>query len=345
MTAPMETLLLVDDSPDILDVLGEILRPHYRVKFATRGTDALTLARKAPPGLILLDVMMPGMNGHEICRQLKADPRTRDIPVIFITASTDSGDEQRGLELGAVDYLHKPLNPPLVLQRVRTHLQLHHQNLALEAKVSERTRQLEDTRREILRRLALAGEYRDNETGLHVTRMSQTARLLAQAAGLPESEAELLHQAAPLHDIGKIGIPDRILLKPGKLTPEEWEIMKTHTLIGARIIGDHDAPLLRMARTVALAHHEKWDGTGYPHGLSGEDIPLVGRLVALADAYDALTSERPYKRAWTPEDAFAWIRSQAGAQFDPKLAGLFLDLGERIIEIGTTYAETPPAGE
>ena len=227
--APRETILLVDDSPQIIDVLGEILRPRYRVKFATNGPDALALAQRSPPGLILLDVMMPGMSGHEVCRRLKADLRTREVPVIFITASGDAGDEQLGLELGAVDYLHKPLNPALVLQRARIHLQLHNQNLALEAMVRERTRQLEETRMEIIRRLALAGEYRDNETGLHIIRMSRTARLLAQAAGVPESQAELLHQAAPMHDIGKIGIPDPILLKPGKLGPDEFEVMKRHT--------------------------------------------------------------------------------------------------------------------
>lgn len=334
-----ETILLVDDSPEIIDVLGEILRPTYRVKFAVNGGDALAIAQRSPPGLILLDVMMPGIDGHEVCRRLKADLRTRDVPVIFITASSDAHDEQLGLELGAVDYLHKPLNPPLVLQRVRIHLELHNQNLALEAKVRERTRQLEDTRREIVRRLALAGEYRDNETGLHLVRMSHTVRLLALAAGIPAAQAELLHQAAPMHDIGKIGIPDHILLKPGKLTPEEFEIMKTHTTIGAEIIGRHDIPLLQMAHSVALTHHEKWDGSGYPRGLAGEAIPLEGRLTALADVYDALTSERPYKRAWTSEEAFELIRRQSGIHFDPKLTPLFLQLEPEIVEIGATYRD------
>ncbi|SMF97262.1 response regulator receiver modulated metal dependent phosphohydrolase [Methylomagnum ishizawai] len=336
----LETLLLVDDSPQIIDVLGEILRPRYRVKFATNGPDALALARKAPPSLILLDVMMQGIGGHEVCRRLKADPRTRDVPVIFITASDAAADEQLGLELGAVDYLHKPLNPPLVLQRVRIHLDLHNQNLALEAKVRERTRQLEETRIEIVRRLGMAGEYRDNETGMHIVRMSHTARLLALAAGVPERQAEVLYQAAPMHDIGKIGIPDRILLKPGKLDPDEWEIMKRHTLIGAEIIGQHDSPLLRTARLVALTHHEKWDGSGYPHGLAGEDIPLEGRIVALADVYDALTSQRPYKRAWPPAEAFAFLQEQAGRHFDPKLTGLFLGLEAEIMGISATYQET-----
>jgi len=339
-TNPQDTILLVDDSPEMIDILGAILRPFYRVKFATNGLDALAIARRSPPSLILLDVMMPGMSGHEVCRHLKADLRTRDVPILFVTASGDATDEQLGLELGAVDYLHKPLNPPLVLQRVRIHLELRNQNLALEEKVRERTWQLEETRLEIVRRLALAGEYRDNETGLHVIRMSYMAHRLALAIGVPESQAEILFHAAPMHDIGKIGIPDHILLKRGKLEPDEWVTMKTHTLIGAEIIGHHDSPLLQMARSVALTHHEKWDGSGYPKGLAGDTIPLEGRLVAVADVYDALTSERPYKLAWTPDEAFAYIQDQSGQHFDPRLASLFLELKSEIVEIGMAYGES-----
>jgi putative two-component system response regulator len=222
---------------------------------------------------------------------------------------------------------------------VRIHLQLHNQNLALDAKVRERTSQLEDTRREIVRRLGMAGEYRDQETGQHIIRMSETTHLLALAAGVPTAQADLLHQAAPMHDVGKIGIPDRVLLKHGKLDPDEWEIMKTHTLIGAEIIGQHDAPLLQMARTVALTHHEKWDGSGYPHALAGEAIPLEGRLTALADVYDALTSERPYKKAWPQEEAFAFIRDQAGRHFDPRLVALFLELHPEIVAIAAAHRD------
>lgn len=336
-----DTILLVDDSTQVIDVLGGILRPFYRVKFALNGEDALALARRSPPSLILLDVMMPGMDGHEVCRRLKSDLRTRDVPVIFITASLNAADEHLGLELGAVDYLRKPLNPPLVLQRVRIHLELRGQNLAMESKVRERTRQLEETRMEIVRRLSMAGEYRDNETGMHILRMSHMVRLLALAAGVPTEHAELLYQAAPMHDIGKIGIPDCILLKPGKLDPEEWAVMKTHTVIGAEIIGHHDAPLLQMARAVALDHHEKWDGSGYPQGLAGESIPLEGRIVALADVYDALTSKRPYKEAWTQEDAFAYLLAESGRHFDPKLVPTFLDIRPQIVEISLSYQETP----
>jgi len=339
-TRPQETVLVIDDSPEMIDILGEILRPLYQVRFSTNGNDALALVQRLPPSLILLDVMMTGMSGHEVCRRLKTDLRTRDIPVIFITSSSDPADEQLGLELGAVDYLHKPLNPPLVIQRVRIHLELRNQNLTLENKVLERTRQLEESQLEVVRRLAMAGEYRDNETGMHVMRMSYMACRLALEAGLPESLARLLLHAAPMHDIGKIGIADRILLKPGKFEPDEWEIMKTHTLIGAEIIGDHDSPLLQMARSVALTHHEKWDGSGYPYGLVGDAIPMEGRLVAVSDVYDALSSERPYKPAWSPEDAFNFIRDQAGAHFDPKLASLFLKIRPEIIEITEKYRDT-----
>ena len=334
-----ETVLVVDDCPEMIDTLGVMLRPFYRVKFATNGPDAISLAQRVPPDLILLDVMMPGMSGHQVCSRLKADLRTSDIPILFVTASNDAADEQLGLELGAVDYLHKPLNPPLVVQRVRIHLALHRQNLALEAKIRERTRQLEDTRLEIVRRLGTAGEYRDNETGLHVIRMSLIVRRLALEMGLSENQAELLYQAAPMHDIGKIGIPDHILLKPGALDPEEREIMKNHTVIGAEIIGHHDSPLLQLACSVALTHHEKWDGSGYPRGLAGESIPLEGRLVALADVYDALTSVRPYKGAWTADAAFAFIQDQAGRHFDPKLVPLFLALKNEIIKISMNYQE------
>lgn len=341
----LETILVVDDSPEIIDVLSGILQPLYRVKFATNGPDALTLSQHSTPSLILMDVMMPGMSGHEACRQLKADLRTSEIPVIFITSSRDVEDERRGLELGAVDYIHKPLNPPLVLQRVRIHLDLHNQNLALEAMVRERTWQLEETHLEIVRRLAMAGEYRDNETGMHVMRMSHMAHRLALEAGVPESQAELLRHAAPMHDIGKIGIPDRILLKPGKLEADEWNTMKTHAQIGADIIGHHESALLQIARSVALSHHEKWDGSGYPKGLSGDAIPLEGRLVAITDVYDALTSVRPYKRAWSAEEAFNFIKDQAAAHFDPKLVPLFLKLGSEIIEISMIYRDESPPEE
>ncbi len=345
MTSPSfkQTLLLVDDAPENIDFLGSVLRAHYRVRFATNGEDALLLAQREPPDLILLDVIMSGITGYDVCRILKADLRTQEIPIIFISALSDALDEQKGLELGAVDYLHKPANPSIVLQRVGIHLALRQQNLLLEERVRERTQELENTRLEIIRRLGRAAEFRDEETGLHVIRMSHYAHCLALAAGVPIARAELLLQVAPMHDIGKIGIPDQILLKPGKLTPAEFDIMKTHTLIGADIIGDHPSELLRMARAVALTHHEKWNGRGYPHGLAGDTIPLEGRIVAIADVYDALTSKRPYKRAWSSEEAISLLQSEASHSFDPILVEHFLSKMDQIKQISARYADTPHA--
>lgn len=347
MSAPPQgTILVVDDVPENITVLSGILRDHYRVIFATSGAGALEVVRKQPVDLILLDVMMPEMDGYEVCRRLKDNIATRAIPVVFVTALTDSSDQMRGLELGAVDYLHKPCHAAIVRLRVRLHIEQYNQNLALERRVCERTRELEETRIEIVRRLGRAAEYRDNETGMHVIRMSKTSHLLALAAGVPEAEAGVLLNAAPMHDIGKIGIPDVVLLKPGKLVGEEWEVMKTHARIGAEIIGEHDSELLRMARVVALTHHEKWDGTGYPQALAGEDIPLEGRIVSIADVYDALTSQRPYKRAWSSEEALTYMRSQTGLSFDPHLLNLFFGLVPQVEAIRAQYADEPlPAFE
>src|SRR6188768_2151743 len=295
-------VLIVDDAPESIDVLRGVLGADYQVKAAIHGAIALELVQATPPDLILLDVMMPEMNGFEVCERLKANPLSAQIPVIFVTTLADAGSEGRGLELGAVDYLTKPYVPTLVRSRVKSHIALHHRHLSLEHEVRVRTRELSETRLEVIRRLGRAGEYRDNETGMHVLRMSHTARLLALRQGMSEGEGDLVLQAAPMHDVGKLGIPDRILLKPGKLTPEEWEIMKQHPLIGAEIIGDHPSELMRAARTVALRHHERWDGSGYPHGLSGEAIPRIARIVTVADVFDALLSSRPYKAAWTVAD-------------------------------------------
>ena len=339
MTNDKETILVVDDLPENLDLMANILRDQYRVLIATNGIDALATVQRHAPDLILLDIMMPDMNGYQVCQHLKSDPRSRDIPVIFVTALTDARNEQAGLDLGAVDFLHKPCHPDIIRKRLRIHLDSLNQSRALEAKVRERTEQLEHSRIELIRRLGRAAEYRDNETGMHVIRMSQTTRLLAEAVDLPESQSELLFLAAPMHDVGKIGIPDGILLKPGKLDPEEWEVMKTHALIGAEIIGEHDSPLLVMARTIALTHHEKWDGNGYPRRLAGTAIPLEGRIVSIADVYDALTSVRPYKRAWSSREAIAYLRDETGKSFDPDLVPLFVDLLPQILEIGDRYRD------
>lgn len=335
-----ETILVVDDIPENIATLVSILRDHYRVIFATNGKDALTLAQTQPqPHLILLDVMMPEMDGYEVCRRLKADIRTLSIPIIFLTAHDDARNEAEGLKLGSVDYLHKPCHPAIVLQRVKIHLALHNQHIMLETRVQERTRELEDTQLEIIRRLGRAGEYRDNETGTHVIRMSLFCYQLALATNVSKAQAELLKLAAPMHDIGKIGIPDNILLKPGKLTEDERTLMQRHTLIGAEIIGDHASDLLSLAKNIALTHHERWDGKGYPHGLSEDEIPFEGRIAAICDVFDALTSERPYKKAWSFDDAIQYIISESGKAFDPELTSVFVDLLPECILIRQCYKD------
>ncbi|WP_374981573.1 two-component system response regulator [Pseudomonas solani] len=320
-------LLLVDDEPTNLQVLRHILQEDYRLLFAKDGAKALELAQRESPDLVLLDVMMPGMTGHEVCARLKADEATTSIPVIFVTALADVEDEARGFEVGAVDYITKPVSPPIVRARVRTHLSL------------VRLDELKQTRLQIVQRLGLAAEYKDNETGLHVIRMSHYARILARALGWSEAACEDLLNAAPMHDVGKIGIPDAVLRKPGKLDDDEWVVMREHVRIGAEIIGEHPSGLLRMARSIALTHHEKWDGSGYPNGLRGEEIAIEGRIVAIADVFDALTSERPYKRAWSVEDAIALLREQSGRHFDPSLVELFISQMPAVLEVKERWAE------
>jgi putative two-component system response regulator len=320
-------ILAVDDEATNLQLLRQILQDHYRLLFAKDGARALELAHQERPDLVLLDVMMPGMNGYEVCAALKADPATAAIPVIFVTALTDTDDEVEGFEAGAVDYITKPLSPPIVRARVRTHLSL------------VRMEELRATRLEIVQRLGLASEYKDNETGLHVIRMSHFSRVLGLAAGMSEQQADDLLHAAPMHDVGKIGIPDRILQKPGPLDPDEWKVMQGHSAIGAEIIGEHGRGMLALARNIALTHHEKWDGSGYPNGLAGEAIPLEGRIAAIADVFDALTSVRPYKKAWTEEAALAYLVEQKGHHFDPALVDLFIEKMPAIRAIRARWAE------
>ncbi|MCS6810312.1 MAG: response regulator, partial [Tepidimonas sp.] len=298
-------LLLVDDEPANLQLLRQVLEGEYRLSFARSGTEAVARARELQPRLIVLDVMMPGMTGHDVIRLLKADPTTADIPVLFCTALDADEDEATGLALGAVDYVTKPISPPVLRARIRTHLALVQRD------------EVERTRLEVIRRLGRAAEFKDNETGRHVIRMSHYSRLIALELGASPRYAETLLAAAPMHDIGKIGVPDAILLKPGKLDEGEWAVMRQHPQMGADIIGDDPSPLLRMARTIALQHHEKWDGSGYPHGLKGEAISAEARIVAVADVFDALTSARPYKPAWPRERALAFLQEQSGRHFWP----------------------------
>jgi putative two-component system response regulator len=337
---PKQCILVVDDSPENIDLLSEVLRDEYRIRVATSGEKALKIVYSdEPPDLILLDIMMPGLSGLEICRRLKANPDRRRIPIIFVTAMSSVEDEQRGLATGAVDYITKPISPPIVRARVRTHLALYDQSRELECMVRQRTHELLTTRQQIIRRLGRAAEFKDNETGNHVLRMSHYARVIAIEHGLGEEAANIIFNTAPMHDIGKIGIPDAILLKPGKLDAEEWAVMYQHPLMGAEIIGKHENELLETARIIALTHHEKWDGNGYPQRLKGEDIPLEGRIVAIADVFDALVSVRPYKKAVPVAEAMGYLYEQSGKHFDPTLLEAFKRALPEILRIKDIYAD------
>lgn len=320
-------ILIVDDEPVNLRVLKQILQDQYQLMFATSAKQALALLKKETPDLILLDVMMPEITGFELCTLLKADNALQKIPVIFVTALKDELDETHGFNVGAVDYITKPLSPAIVRARVKTHLSLVH------------AEELKRTRLQVVERLGRAAEYKDNETGLHVKRMSHYAQIIALAAGFSAEWAEELLHAAPMHDIGKIGTPDHILLKPGKLTDDEMIIMRQHALIGAEILGDCDSTLMQMASSVARYHHEKWDGSGYPLGLKETAIPIEARIVALTDVFDALTSERPYKKAWSVAEALDFIKSQADKHFDPALVPLLEQELPKILAIKARWAD------
>ncbi len=335
-----QSILVVDDSSQNIELWHELLNQDYKVRAALNGERALKLLENPDkPDLILLDIMMPGMSGYEVCEHLKRDPTTKNIPVIFVTAKSQSTDEVKGFELGAVDYVTKPIQPVVVMQRIRTHLALYDQSIELEKQVRQRTNELQQSRLQIVQSLGKAAEYKDNETGMHVVRMSHYSQLLALKAGLDEYSAELLLHAAPMHDVGKIGIPDHILQKPGKLDADEWAVMKTHPEIGAEILGDNESELMDMARVVALNHHEKWDGTGYPLAKVGKEIPFIARIVTIADVFDALTSERPYKKAWPSDEAFALLQDEAGKHFDPDLVELFLTMRDEVLAIKAKYLD------
>ncbi len=323
-------ILVVDDTRSNIDLLVAALKDHYRLSVATNGENALKIARAKRPDLILLDVMMPEMDGFEVCTRLKAEEESRDIPIIFLTALDDPEKKSLAFRAGAVDYITKPFYAEEVKARVRTHLSLMmarrsltNQNCILEERVRERTAELERNIRETLLRLGLAAELRDNDTGMHIRRIKEYTVLLATRYGLDEKQAHDIGLAATMHDIGKIGIPDGVLLKPGKLDQDEWSTMKSHVRIGAAILENPTSALLELSRVIALSHHERWDGRGYPNGLKGEAIPLPGRIVGLVDVFDALTSERPYKRAWTVDKAIAMILSERGSHFDPDLVDVF----------------------
>ena len=321
-------VLIVDDEPANLKVMREILGEQYRLSFAKSGTAALTLLEKELPKLILLDIMMPDMNGFEVCEHIKNNPKTSHIPIIFVTALGDESDEYKGFELGAFDYITKPISPAIVRARVKTHLSL------------VQAEQLKQAHVDLVQRLGRAAEYKDTDTGEHIVRMSQYSKVLALGIGMSENQAELLHQAAPMHDVGKIGIPDAILLKPGKLSVTEFEHMKEHALIGAKILANSSSPLLQLAHRLAIEHHEKWDGSGYPYGLKGDEISIEGRIIAVADVFDALTSKRPYKDAWSVEKTISHMKEQAGSHFDPAIIDLLVDKLDEILTIKQSNQES-----
>ena len=356
-----QTILVVDDTPDNIALLSTLLKDRYKVRAANNGERALAIAAGQPrPDLILLDIMMPGMDGYEVCERLKIDPHTADIPVIFLTAKVQVEDEEFGLRLGAVDYITKPISPPIVLARVETHLTLKRarqflqdRNAYLEAEVWRRSREVMAIQEVTIMAMASLAETRDNATGNHIRRTQHYVRALAQhlrhhprfAAALNDETIELLFKSAPLHDIGKVGIPDRILLKPGRLTPDEFEIMKTHAALGRDAIAaaerylDTPDSFLRFAREIAYSHQEKWDGSGYPEGLWGEQIPLSARLMAVADVYDALISRRIYKPALPHEQAVAMIREGRDQHFDPDIVDAFLECAEQFRTIAARFAD------
>lgn len=318
-------ILIVDDEPNNLQLLRQILKGKYQLSMATSGRQAIDIAQKMNPDLILLDVMMPELDGYETCIKLKSDPQTSRIPVLFVTAKTDQRDEKQGFEVGAVDYITKPVSGPIVLARVETHLALYDQQRAMQIQIAQRTTELAESQKAAIHMLGEAGHYNDNDTGLHIWRMAAYSALLARKSGWQVSKAKQLEFAAPMHDTGKIGIPDAILKKPGKLTPDEWEIMKRHAKIGYDILSKSKTPLFQMAAEIALSHHEKWDGSGYPYGLLQGGIPESARIVAIADVFDALTMKRPYKDAWPVAKALEEIRRGRGQHFDPRLVDCFFD--------------------
>ncbi len=357
-----QTILVVDDTPDNLSLMSGLLKDLYKVKVANSGEKALKIVRgDSPPDLILLDIMMPGLSGYDVCQELKADPATRDIPIIFLTAMTGVEDEKKGLELGGADYITKPISPPIVMARVETQLHmkaaadfLRDQNAYLEQEVAKRTREVMAIQDVTILAMASLAETRDSDTGNHIRRTQYYVRALAIKLQnhprfsyfLTDYNIEMLFKSAPLHDIGKVGIPDRILLKPGRFEPHEFEIMKTHTTLGRDAIAHAEQSLgtsvefLSMAKEIALSHQEKWDGSGYPQGIGGDHIPVSARLMAVADVYDALISRRVYKEGMPHAKAVQIIAEGKGSHFDPDMVDAFLELQDEFHAIARRYSDS-----
>lgn len=323
-----KTILAIDDTPENLRVIKGVLTKDYRIIIATNGFQGIELLKQERPDLVLLDVDMPGMDGFETCRLIKSLPdKFASIPIIFVTANTDTQSEENGLDLGAVDYITKPIRASILERRVRAHLSL--------VQVDE----LNAMSRAAIHMLGEAGHYNDTDTGVHIWRMSAYARELAIALGWSEEAALRLELAAPMHDVGKIGIPDTVLKAPRKLTPDEWTIMQQHTVIGAQILSKSDNPVFQLASEIARSHHERWDGGGYPDGLKGSAIPESARIVAIADVFDALTMRRPYKEPWSVDAAFAELHRMAGSHLDADFVSLFEAIREKVVLIKDHWAQ------
>jgi len=356
------TILVVDDTPDNLSLVSGLLRDDYLVRVANNGEKALRIASsESPPDLILLDIMMPGMDGYEVCQRLKAEPKSRDIRVIFLTAKAEVEDERKGFELGAVDYITKPISPPILQERVKTHLALkassdflRDKSAYLEQEVARRTAEVMAIQDVTILAMASLAETRDTDTGNHLRRTQYYVRALALQLRthprfgryLTDANITMLFKSAPLHDIGKVGIPDRILLKPGPFEPEEFEIMKRHTTLGFEAIEHAEKALgitvdfLRTAKEIALSHQEKWDGSGYPQGLAGDAIPISARLMALADVYDALISRRVYKAGMSHAQAVELILAGRATHFDPDVVDVFVAIQDEFQAIAARYGDT-----
>ncbi len=357
-TPDSPTILVVDDEPRNLRLMAALLIPMgCQVQMAENGEKTLEMLNEISPDVILLDVMMPGMDGYEVARQVKAQEKTRSIPIVMVTALQGVTDRVKALEAGADDFLTKPVDKTELTARVRSlvkvkayHDHMKNYQKELESAVAQRTKeleiaiaQLEKASLDTVYRLSTAAEYKDEDTGAHIKRMSNYSAIVARQLGFKEDLCIRTLHAAPMHDVGKIGIPDRILLKPGKLTPEEWIIMKQHTTMGGRILEKAESPHLRLAEVIALTHHEKWDGSGYPRGLAGKKIPLVGQIVAISDVFDALTSRRPYKEPFSLEKSFAIIREGRGNHFAPHVVDAFFAVEKEILEIKAKFQDEDPS--
>jgi len=344
--------LVVDDQIQNIELLEAFLTPQgYDIIRAQSGKEALAILSGNDIDLILLDVMMPGMDGFEVTRRVRENPSFQLLPIILVTALREIEDHVKGIEAGCDDFISKPVDKPELIARVRALLKVkayhdlvqdYQNKMELEIKIRTQELQQSLTRTkaaslEIIQRLSIASEYKDEETGNHISRMSRYAAAVARRMGLDETMTEMVLSTAPMHDLGKIGIPDRILLKPAKLSPLEWEIMKRHTLIGAEILKGSEIELIRTGEMIARTHHEKWDGSGYPAGLRGEEIPLYGRITAIADVFDAMTSVRPYKEAFSVEKALDLIRDERGSHFDPAVVDAFFEILDEIRAIKQQY--------